>query len=154
MEDLLRVEKIEAFIMPTRAIPVIVCYLEDNRQFVLYSVPPEVVASINKIQGVGDYAEFFSNGRENIFDILPLISEVKNSISDHLERVVIDELSQETGLFSASVELKFDGVLIQKKMIPSHAIYLALVSERPVFVKRELVDEQEKEREGEEHSNP
>jgi len=79
---------------------------------------------------------------------------VKNSISDHLERVVIDELSQETGLFSASVELKFDGVLIQKKMIPSHAIYLALVSERPVFVKRELVDEQEKEREGEEYSNP
>jgi Uncharacterized conserved protein len=71
-----------------------------------------------------------------------------------LERVVIDELSQETGLFSASVELKFDGVLIQKKMIPSHAIYLALVSERPVFVKRELVDEQEKEREGEEYSNP
>ncbi|MEM3209345.1 MAG: DUF151 domain-containing protein, partial [Saccharolobus sp.] len=81
--------------------------------------------------------------------ILTFIPEVVDQFSKHLEKVTVDDIIRETGVYVATVEFKFDGVTIQKRMIPSHAIFLAIITNKPIFVKKELVDEQEKEsREG------
>lgn len=144
--DLLRVDRIEAFFAPTKGIPVIVCYIENSdRQFVLYGVPPEIVIALNKIKGNGNYEGFVAHGRESLFDVLSSVNEFKELLISKIERVIIDELYKETGLFGALMELNFSGVIIQKRMIPSHAIFLAEIAQKPIFVKEALLIEQEKE---------
>ncbi|MEM4884360.1 MAG: DUF151 domain-containing protein [Saccharolobus sp.] len=147
-DDYIRVSSIDAFFMPIHRIPTIVCYLEDGRQFYLFSVPAEIVVAINKTKGNKEEEEV-GDKRENIYDILTFIPEVVDQFSKHLEKVTVDDIIRETGVYVATVEFKFDGVTIQKRMIPSHAIFLAIITNKPIFVKKELVDEQEKEsREG------
>ncbi|MEM0293498.1 MAG: DUF151 domain-containing protein [Saccharolobus sp.] len=147
-DDYIRVSSIDAFFMPIHSIPTIVCYLEDGRQFYLFSVPAEIVVAINKTKGNKEEEEG-GDKRENIYDILTFIPEVVDQFSKHLEKVTVDDIIRETGVYVATVEFKFDGVTIQKRMIPSHAIFLAIITNKPIFVKKELVDEQEKEsREG------
>ncbi|MEM0199624.1 MAG: DUF151 domain-containing protein [Saccharolobus sp.] len=147
-DDYIRVSSIDAFFMPIHSIPTIVCYLEDGRQFYLFSVPAEIVVAINKTKGNKEEEEV-GDKRENIYDILTFIPEVVDQFSKHLEKVTVDDIIRETGVYVATVEFKFDGVTIQKRMIPSHAIFLAVIANKPIFVKKELVDEQEKEsREG------
>ncbi|MEM0015856.1 MAG: DUF151 domain-containing protein [Saccharolobus sp.] len=147
-DDYIRVSSIDAFFMPIHSIPTIVCYLEDGRQFYLFSVPAEIVVAINKTKGNKEEEEV-GDKRENIYDILTFIPEVVDQFSKHLEKVTVDDIIRETGVYVATVEFKFDGVTIQKRMIPSHAIFLAVITNKPIFVKKELVDEQEKEsREG------
>ncbi|QGA54977.1 bifunctional nuclease family protein [Sulfolobus sp. E5-1-F] len=146
-EDYIKVNSVDAFFMPLHGIPTIVCYLEDGRQFYLFSVPAEIVIAINKTKG--NKEEEFSDKRENIYDIISFIPEIMEEFSKHIEKVVIDDMIRDTGVYVATVEFKFDGVIIQKRMIPSHAIFLAIISNKPIFVKKGLVDEQEKEsREG------
>ncbi|AOL16107.1 hypothetical protein BFU36_04530 [Sulfolobus sp. A20] len=146
-EDYIKVSSIDAFFMPLHGIPTIVCYLEDGRQFYLFSVPPEIVIAINKNKG--NKEEEFADKRENIYDIISFIPDIIEDLSKHVEKVTIDDMIRETGVYVATVELKFDGVVIQKRMIPSHAIFLATITNKPIFVKKGLVDEQEKEsREG------
>ncbi|BCU67306.1 hypothetical protein HS7_07430 [Sulfolobales archaeon HS-7] len=144
-EDELKVVRIEAFFTPTQATPVIVCYLEDDRQFVLYHILPEIIIAINKLLGVGDYSEHFGHGRETLYDVLSSINELRDTLSEKISRVVIDQLYPDLGVFSATLELRFDGVIIEKKMVPSHAIYLALLADKPIYVRKNLIDSQQSE---------
>ncbi|WP_126448988.1 bifunctional nuclease family protein [Sulfodiicoccus acidiphilus] len=139
--DTIKVDRVEAFFLPVSpSVPVIVCYLEDGRQFNLLNVPVEIVMAINKFKGLTTY-----NDRETIYEVLLMLSEVIDELEKRIDSVVIDNLNRELGVYSATVSIKFDGVLIQKNMIPSHAIYLALLSKTDIYVKKELVDDQEKE---------
>jgi len=49
-DKIIKVEKVEAFVTPTLPhTTVIVCYLENGKQFVLYYVPIEIVMAIISI---------------------------------------------------------------------------------------------------------
>lgn len=48
-EDLARVTNVDAFFIPIYNSPAIVCYLDDNRQFMLSNVPVEIVLAIRKL---------------------------------------------------------------------------------------------------------
>jgi len=146
-DEYVKVEKVDAFFYPTNSVPVIVCYLEDGRQFVLFHVPAEIVISIRGLLDDKSFYERFQefHRRDTVYEILGSISEIKEILSKRIERVVIDDIIREYGVYVATIELKFDGIIIERKMIPSHAIYLAILSGKPIFVKKELVDEQERE---------
>ena len=149
-ENLIRVKKVEAFFHPVHAIPTMVLYLEDNREFKMFYIPPEIVILINKLQGKNEYEHIIGNdNRESIYDvlydILSFSSEIKENLSNIVNRVIIDDIMRESGVYVATVEFKFDGVIIEKKLIPSHAVLLALLCDKPIYVKRQLVEEQENE---------
>jgi len=134
------VEQVEAFISPAPPhVPVITCYLEDDKQFNLYYVPLEIVIAINKLAGHEDY----ENSRESVFEILPFFKDIVRTLSEYIVNVKIDALDNETLLYSATLELKLDSIRIKRRMIPSHAIYLALLTNKPLYVKKELVERQD-----------
>jgi bifunctional DNase/RNase len=149
-ENLIRVKKVEAFFYPVHGIPTMVLYLEDDREFKMFQIPPEIVILVNKIQGKNDYEQFMGNDRREsvydvLYDILTFSSDIKENLKNMINRVIIDDIIKEYGVYVATVEFKFDGIIIEKKLIPSHAVLLALLCDKPIYVKKELVEEQEKE---------
>ena len=144
LNDLIKVEKVEAFFYPINGIPTMVLYLEDGREFKMFQIPPEIVFALNRLQERRDYDEFIrGDKRENIYDVIAFSAELKEQLNKIINRVVINDVNEEFGVYVATIELKFDGVIIEKQLIPSHAIFLALVANRPIYVKKNLVDEQE-----------
>ncbi len=137
---MIKVVKVEAFLLPTPPYtPVISCHLEDGRQFNLYYVPYEVVIAINRVQG-----EDYDVDRESLFDILPMItSEFKETLKGRVRAVYVDYLNRKTMLYTATMEISVDGAIIRKRMIPSHAIYLALIIGSEIYVADELIRHQE-----------
>jgi len=144
VEELLRVVDVEANVDeiiqgPYRVpIPKITCKLEDSRDFVLYHVPLEIVRAINKMKGM--YEEDPKKLRQSLFDILPYFETALEQFRNVIEKVVIDELDEDTGLYTAKLYLDLDKVKMRIPMIPSHAIYLALITDKPIYVKKDLVD--------------
>lgn len=140
MNRMIKVVKIEAFLLPTPPYtPIITCHLEDGRQFNLYYVPYEVVIAINRMQG-----EDYGVDRESLFDILPMItSEFKDALKGRIRAVYVDYLNRETMLYTATMEINVNGTIIRKRMIPSHAIYLALITGSEIYVADELIKYQE-----------
>ena len=139
-ERMVKVKRVEAFITPTSPhTTVIVCHLEDGRQFYLYHVPLEIVVAINRF-----HDEAYQLERESIFDLLSFFKELlKSDIGSKLGDVYIDYLNPQTYLYSASVEIKVNGATIRKRMIPSHAIFLALLMGKNVYVSEKLIQQQE-----------
>jgi len=139
---LVRVEHVEAFVTPAPPhVPVISCHLENGKMFTLYYVPPDIVLAINKLQDSG-YAE--PGDRESIFELLLSFNKILEELGSFVDRVIINELDRETYLYTATLELRLDSIRIRRRMIPSHAIYLALVSGKPIYVDERLVEEQER----------
>ncbi len=116
--------------------------LEDGRIFRLYGIPPEVASAVNKLKEGSSY-DIYVN-RESVFDALVDLREFIKDLLDKVVRVVINEFDYETGLYTAEIEFNLGGLILRKKMIPSHAIYLALLAEKPIYVSKRLVDEQER----------
>jgi len=46
-------------------------------------------------------------------------------------------------LYTATMEIKIDGAIVRRRMIPSHAIYLALLSNSDIYILDDLVKQQE-----------
>ncbi|NPA04620.1 MAG: bifunctional nuclease family protein [Crenarchaeota archaeon] len=161
---LLKAVGVDALILPNPPhVPVIVLNLEDGRDFTLYYVPYEIVFAINKMQS-SHYADQLQplTGRESIFDVLLDLSHSLDKLRDTLVRVVIDEFDYDTSLYTATAEFDLGGIIMKRRMIPSHAIYLALLLGKPIYVLSSLVDQQEEwqeesgegEEEGEEDLRP
>ena len=139
----LRVIDIEAFVVPDNPrIPVMNLKLEDGEDFYLYSIPYDIVEVFRKVNGDEVLEEGFE--RQSIFDILSQHDDFKNMFKEDLDYVIIDEFDPETMLFTASVYFSNGAARIVRKMIPSHAIFLALVAEKPVYVSKEIVDIEKK----------
>jgi len=141
---LLEVRGVTAMFTPftpaTPGLPVIVLDLEDGREFTLYNVPPEIVRAINKLRDGG----FETLGeRETIFDVAVDMRELLGGVGDRLLRVVVDEIDYATALYTAKVYFDLGGISMTRRMVPSHAIFLALLFEKPIYVSKRLVDEQE-----------
>lgn len=116
----------------------VTCVLEDDRVFHLERVPPEIVFSLKKMNG-----ENIGDDRERLVDILVSVPEAINSIAKYLKRIIINSVDSDTGIYSALVEFGDGAITIKRKMVPSHAIFLARLTNRPIYIKRELVDQQE-----------
>jgi bifunctional DNase/RNase len=121
-------------------IPVIVLELEDGREFTLYNVPHEIVRAINKLQS-GDVDTL--GERETIFDVVVDMRDFLSGVGERLERVVVDEIDYATALYTAKAYFNLGGISMTRRMVPSHAIFLALLYGKPIYVSKRLVDEQE-----------
>jgi len=138
--ELLKVIDIEAYVnYSDRFNPytVLQCSLEDGRLFNLYLIPLEVVLAVNKIKGYG-----FENDRETLFEVLTVFNEIE-VLRNKIEKVVVDEVDENTHLYTAKIYIKGDGFTVAKRMIPSHAIFLAYLVGAPIYILKELVDKQE-----------
>lgn len=141
VEELLRVVDVDAYInYSDRFNPytVLQCTLEDGRLFNLYLVPLEIVLAIYKLKGHG-----IENNRETLFELLTIFGEI-GVLKEKIERVVVDEINEETHLYTAKVYIRGTGFTFIKKMVPSHAIFLAYLVGAPIYVSKDLVDQQEK----------
>lgn len=116
----------------------ITCILEDSRIFRLERVPPDIVISLKRLNG-----EDLGDNRERLVDILLSMPEVLNNISKHLKRVVIDSIDMRSGIYIAIVEFSDGDIVIKRRMVPSHAIFLAKLVNKPIYVRKDLVDQQE-----------
>ncbi|WP_440058993.1 bifunctional nuclease family protein [Thermogladius sp. 4427co] len=119
-------------------VPRIVCELEDGRKFYLERVPYDIILFINKING-----RDVEDDRERFGDILMSMPEVLENLGKHIKRVTIEEFDEKRGVYSAYLEFNDGNITIRRKMVPSHAIFLALLVGKPIYVKKELVDEQQ-----------
>ncbi len=139
---LLKVEQVDAMITPNPPhIPIMLLEIEDGRTFKLYGIPYEIVIAINKIRypSEADSLDY----RESFYEIVLDFKEYLEDFGKLLNRVIIDSLDYTTGLYSATAEFILEGILIKRRMIPSHAVFLALLFNKPVYVKKSLIDEQE-----------
>ncbi|EHP69543.1 MAG: DUF151 domain-containing protein [Metallosphaera yellowstonensis] len=140
-QEYIKVSKVDAFISPMNGVPVIVCYLEDGREFNLFYVPADIVQAINKLLRPDQVETTYTSElakRETVYDIISFIPEITEQLSKRVTYIAIDGILDD--IYLATLELNFGGLVIQKRMIPSHAIYLALLTGKPILVKKELVD--------------
>ena len=139
-----RVVSVDAFVAPGNPnVPVLVLHLEDGLDLTLYYVPFEIVEAINSYQGVDISIEnVIGSDRESIFDLLVSHDDLRNVLTDDLAYVVIDELDNNTMLFTARVVFSNGKMKVERRMIPSHAVFLAYISGKPIYVKRELAQQQ------------
>ena len=113
--------------------------LEGGRKLTLVNVPPEIAIAIERINH-GDPPP----DRQSLFDVLAYNEKFREVFGDILEKVVIDELNLSSGLYNAKAVFRSEGVSLQVTMIPSHAIFMALALDKPIFVAKELVDFEER----------
>ncbi len=132
--DVYGVIRTEAFFYSTR----IVCVMEDGRYFYLERVPFDIIIALKKLRG-----EEIEDDRERLVDILVSMPEVVELMGKHLKRVIINELNMDTAVYSAIAEFSDGNMVIRRKMVPSHAIFLAVLTSKPIYVRRQLIDEQE-----------
>lgn len=118
------------------------CYLENNEVFTLYNVPREVALTIEKLNNSMREGEFIepSEDRETIFDVLLLLTPKLKELRRTVIKTVINSYDVDRGVYSASLHMRVDGVTIQKNMIPSHAIFLSLLLNRPIYVTKEVLE--------------
>ncbi len=139
--DLIKIVDLYAYLTPPPVqVPVLQCDLEDGRTFSLYYIPMDIMLGIMRLRG----EEEIYNDRETFFDIIQIFKDDLKFLREKIEMVVIDELNKETNLYTASIYIKGDGYRVVKRMVPSHALFLAYLLNIPAYVKSELVDEQER----------
>jgi len=141
-QKLIRVVTVKPYLEPRRHYSSIIYMpvglkleLEDGRVFTMYAVPPEVIEAIIMIERNDPPPR-----RQSLFTFLAYNESFKDLLDVVLEKVVIDEFDPNTGLYTATVHLESDGLSLAVKMIPSHAVYLALVGGKPVYVTEDLVE--------------
>lgn len=140
---LLEARNVTAMITPSVPnIPVIVLELEDGREFTLYNVPFEIVEALNKIERQKDEPSL-PGMRETVFDVLIDMRNFFEELGKRLEYVVIDEIDYNTYLYTAKASFNLGGIYMMRRMVPSHAIFLARLFDKPIYVSKRLVDEQE-----------
>ncbi|MCE4627904.1 MAG: DUF151 domain-containing protein [Desulfurococcales archaeon] len=109
-------------------------YLEEGKMLTLVNIPPEIALTIQRLNR-GDLPP----ERQSIYDILAHNEKFRSIFENILDKVIIDEIDMSNGLYSAHAIFRSDDLTFSVKMIPSHAIYLALVLEKPIYVAEELV---------------
>ena len=109
--------------------------LEDGGEFTLINIPYDVAEAI-KIYIDGSVPP----RRQSIYTFLASHEDFKDMMRRTLKRVIIDEVDMNTGLYTATVEFEGSGVGLSIKMIPSQAVYLALITDKPIYVTRKLVE--------------
>ncbi|MEB3787724.1 MAG: DUF151 domain-containing protein [Desulfurococcales archaeon] len=112
--------------------------LEDGRVFIMANIPAEIVDAVRTLKEGGQLGH---DQRQSIFMLMINHEALRETLTRGLKEVIIDELDERTGLYTAKAVFSEDGVTLQLKMIPSHAVFLALLAGAPIYVRSELVDD-------------
>ena len=112
--------------------------LEDGRVFIMANIPAEIVDAVKALKEGGQLGH---DQRQSIFMLMINHEALRETLTRGLKEVIIDELDERTGLYTAKAVFSEDGVTLQLKMIPSHAVFLALLAGAPIYVRSELVDD-------------
>jgi bifunctional DNase/RNase len=118
-------------------------HLEDGREFTMVNVEPLVVQALRKRQSPSLSGEFFflEDERMSIFDALTLSENVLKALKETVDSVVVADLNRRHGTYIAYLRLRVGDVIIEKPMIPSHAIFLAIIAGKPIYVNENLIEE-------------
>ncbi|PUA32803.1 MAG: hypothetical protein B7O98_05010 [Zestosphaera tikiterensis] len=124
--------------------PALNCYLENGETFTLYNVPFDIAKAITALRS--SYAEIdvegddSFDGRGTIYDVMIMFSPRLTELHNSIKRVVIDSYDVGKGVYSASLYLEVDNLTVKKTLIPSHALFLAMLFKKPVFVTEEVLE--------------
>ncbi|MEO3992975.1 MAG: bifunctional nuclease domain-containing protein [Desulfurococcaceae archaeon TW002] len=118
------------------------CYLENNEVFTLYNVPLEIARAIEKLNNPVSEEQLspLNDSRESLYDVLLLLAPKLRELKNSIKRVVIDSYDTNRGVYNASIHIKINGISLRKKMIPSHAIFISLLFNKPIYVTREVLE--------------
>ncbi len=117
----------------------ITCYLDNGEEFHLYNVPTEIVIAMAKMKDSMSELYEPENFRDTVFGVLIMFIEKLRPLKDSITRVVIDGFNPEDLVYKASLYINVDGMSIRKSMIPSHAIFLALLFNKPIYVSEDIL---------------
>jgi len=144
MQELYRVVDVEPYIVADdndNIMGALTCYLEDGSEFILYNVPYDIVSAIARLKEVNEGIIYeLDDFRDTIYGILVMFLPRLKALGESIEKVVIDGFDYEDMVFKASLYITTDGISIRKTMVPSHAIFLALLFNKPVFVTKEIAE--------------
>ncbi|MCD6323689.1 MAG: bifunctional nuclease family protein [Desulfurococcales archaeon] len=115
------------------------CILENGDVLTLYNVPLDITKAIAKLSRYDEAEIGGGDPRDSIYEILIMVQPRLSEFRDFIHIVVIDGFNRSMGTYSASVYMSVDGINIKRTMIPSHAIFLALLFGKPVYVTEEVV---------------
>ncbi len=115
------------------------CILENGDVLTLYNVPLDITKAIAKLSRYEDAEIGGEDPRDTVYEILIMVQPKLSEFKDFIDVVVIDSFNQALGTYSASIYMSVEGISIRRTMIPSHAIFLALLFGKPVFVTEEVV---------------
>lgn len=120
------------------------CYLENNEIFTLYNVPFEIAKAIEKLNNPlsEEHLDLLdeNDSRESVYDVLLLLAPKLRELKNSIKKVVIDSYDANKGVYKASIHMKINGISLQKKMIPSHAIFISLLFEKPIYITKEVLE--------------
>ncbi len=121
--------------------------LENNRIFRMSGISYDVAMEIKKYLALESNLDIptINDPRFTIYDMLLEIPDLEKILHGTIKEVVIDYYDPEFSIYGASVILDDAYTVMKKKllMIPSHAILLALLANRNVYVSKKLVDGQD-----------
>lgn len=117
-------------------IPAIVLFLDNGEELELYNVPLEIAQYIAEGSSV---RSAMNKERATIFDLLWSHEDIINLLKEDIDSIVIDEYDEKTMLYSAKVIFKNGNVTLERKFVPSHAIFLALITGKDIYVADEVI---------------
>ncbi len=141
MSNLIRITDVEPFITETDDLMAgaLTCYLERGGSFVLYYVPIEVARAIARLKSMDEVVEAADDFRDSIYELLIMMAPKLSDLGRSIEMVVIDGYNEGNAAYSASLYLNADGIKVRYTLIPSHAIFLAMLFNKPIYVTEEVV---------------
>ena len=140
-ESVLRVVDFEPLVTETDGYEMgaLNCLLENGDVLTLYNVPIEITKAIAKLIKEDDVLDVEDDSRDSIYELLIMIHPKLEAFKESLNQVVIDSFNRTFGTYSASLYMNVDGIYLKRVMIPSHAIFLALLFDKPIYVTEEVV---------------
>ncbi len=130
-----RVESIDAFLNELTLSGVLICKTKRGK-LTLGNVPFETLKAIISIKNKKDQRE-----RGTILDFLAYFPSELKQLSKNVKSIMINEYQSDERVYNATIEIKKGNKTMQMKMIPSQAIYLALLLKKPVYIDRALLNE-------------
>ena len=154
-ESVLRVVDFEPLITETDGYEMgaLNCLLENGDVLTLYNVPLEITKAIAKLLKDDDILEVEEDSRDSIYELLIMIHPKLGAFKESVNQVIIDSFNRSFGTYSASLYMNVDGIYLKRVMIPSHAIFLALLFNKPIYVTEEVVRTSKELEEGPEDRN-
>ncbi len=140
-DNLVRVTDVEPFVTEADDFMsgALTCYLEHGGSVVLYYVPLEVARAIARLKAMEEVIEAAQDFRDSIYELLIMMAPKLRDLGESIEMVVIDGYNEKSATYSASLYLNADGIKVKYTLIPSHAIFLAMLFNKPIYVTEEIV---------------
>lgn len=121
--------------------------LENNKVFRMSGISYDIAIEIKKY--IAQSSEFnlptINDPRFTLYDMFLEIPDLEKILHGTIKEVVINYYDHEFSIYGATVVLDDNYTVMKKKllMIPSHAILLAILANRNVYVDKKLIESQE-----------